>query len=356
MYPTSTLTPGTRSDEVRKLQEFLIKQNISIPAGATGYYGDQTKAAVAEWQKRNGVQAGADAGYWGPKSVAVASNPTVNNNSVVNNTPVVKAPDDPSNMYRTDVANTLNTNYKPAPPTAEEKQTLAEATASHPTLAPLVKRYGTYEEALAAHGGDATQMTDQYGQPFSQADQTQAMNDAGLALDPYYAAATQKDTADTESRLASDTQAYNDYTKTAATNFQADKTAQDQTAATNGVLFSGGRVQKLNNLKNTYDVEGASKLAALTNKIGQTANDYQYAYGNENAGKLSRYYTAGSNTYNPNVATGGVVSSGLSSIYNPSAFNFQGTNINAAKAAKQARAAGLLWNKANKLTGANTTY
>lgn len=73
MYPKTNLTPGMSGPEVKQLQQFLISQGYSIPAGATGNYGDQTKAAVAAWQRSNGVAAGNDYGYWGPKSISAAT-------------------------------------------------------------------------------------------------------------------------------------------------------------------------------------------------------------------------------------------------------------------------------------------
>jgi peptidoglycan hydrolase-like protein with peptidoglycan-binding domain len=41
---------------------------ISIPAGATGYFGVQTQAAVSQWQSSKGVSPAA--GYFGPISRA----------------------------------------------------------------------------------------------------------------------------------------------------------------------------------------------------------------------------------------------------------------------------------------------
>ena len=58
--------------EVTKLQKFLVSQGMSIPSGPTGYFGNETKAAVTQWQQKTGVQAGADFGYWGPKSINTA--------------------------------------------------------------------------------------------------------------------------------------------------------------------------------------------------------------------------------------------------------------------------------------------
>ena len=43
-------TVGSRGDGVTALQKWLIGKGFSIPAGATGYFGGQTIAAVAAYQ------------------------------------------------------------------------------------------------------------------------------------------------------------------------------------------------------------------------------------------------------------------------------------------------------------------
>lgn len=78
---TMDLTVGSRGDEVRALQQFLIDggylTSISAP---TGYFGAATKAAVMAWQKAAGVSPAS--GYFGPLSraaikSAMTSTPTV---------------------------------------------------------------------------------------------------------------------------------------------------------------------------------------------------------------------------------------------------------------------------------------
>jgi hypothetical protein len=65
---TQPLTVGAQGTAVVNLQNYLIGNGRSIPAGATGYFGTQTKAAVAAWQTANGVMPAL--GYWGPISLA----------------------------------------------------------------------------------------------------------------------------------------------------------------------------------------------------------------------------------------------------------------------------------------------
>ncbi len=65
---TRDLTLGATGADVTSLQQALIAAGYSIPAGATGYFGAQTQAAVAKWQAAAGVSPAA--GYFGPKSRA----------------------------------------------------------------------------------------------------------------------------------------------------------------------------------------------------------------------------------------------------------------------------------------------
>lgn len=65
---TRNLTIGVSGADVTCLQQSLLAGGFSIPAGATGYFGVQTQAAVASWQAANGVAPAA--GYFGPISQA----------------------------------------------------------------------------------------------------------------------------------------------------------------------------------------------------------------------------------------------------------------------------------------------
>lgn len=65
---TRDLTVGSKGADVTALQNALIAKGFSIAAGATGYFGAQTVAAVKAWQVSAGVTPAA--GYFGPKSRA----------------------------------------------------------------------------------------------------------------------------------------------------------------------------------------------------------------------------------------------------------------------------------------------
>jgi peptidoglycan hydrolase-like protein with peptidoglycan-binding domain len=65
---TRSLTIGSTGSDVTALQNWLISKGYTIPAGATGYFGAQTKAAVAAYQSAKGISPAA--GYFGPITMA----------------------------------------------------------------------------------------------------------------------------------------------------------------------------------------------------------------------------------------------------------------------------------------------
>lgn len=65
------LTIGSTGADVTALQNFLIKEGYAIAAGATGYFGGQTQAALAKYQAANGITPAA--GYFGPITRAKVS-------------------------------------------------------------------------------------------------------------------------------------------------------------------------------------------------------------------------------------------------------------------------------------------
>lgn len=232
----------------------------------------------------------------------------------------------------------------------------AEAAAKNPAIATLAKGGSSLDEIInGLSTGDLSGIVDWQGQPFSIADQQAALTKANEDTKLFYEAQKAKDTADAEATLAKKQADYQDYLIQSGQNFQADKTKSDQQAADSGVLFSGSRVQREKNLARAYEQDQATKLRNTANDIGSTARDFQYKYGDEAAGGLSKSYNLGSNTFNPNVATGGVSSGSLASVYNPNKYNFQGTENTARAANANTRAAGYLWNKGNKLLSTGYT-
>jgi len=63
--------------DVTTLQNFLMTQGMTIPAGATGYFGPQTQAALIQFQLANDIAPAV--GYFGPITRAfIATLPTSN--------------------------------------------------------------------------------------------------------------------------------------------------------------------------------------------------------------------------------------------------------------------------------------
>jgi peptidoglycan hydrolase-like protein with peptidoglycan-binding domain len=52
--PWTVLVPGADGDTVEAVQEALIDADVELPGGADGVYGNDTMAAVAEYQRRQG--------------------------------------------------------------------------------------------------------------------------------------------------------------------------------------------------------------------------------------------------------------------------------------------------------------
>lgn len=346
---TSTLNYGSTGDQVKALQQYLIGLGYTN-VKADGTYGPETEKAVSQFQLDNGLKSD---GIFGPQSVGKARAVGATS-TAAGKAGSVKAPDDPSNMFNT-TTGALNDKFVPQTQEDLDKYYNTYA-ASHPAFS----NNSADALAYASSTGDFSGLVDAQGQPFSAADEAAATEKANAALKPGFDAEKSNDTAGVQSTLEGDQRTYEKGLATDKENFQNDKDTLDKTAADNGVLFSGGRYQKQKKLQDLYTSNDAYNKANEASTIGNTARDYQYAYGGDAAKSptLSQYYQVGGNNYNANVARGGVSSGGLSSIYNPGAYNYQGTKVNANKANAAVRAAGLLANKGNKLlsTGYNNQF
>lgn len=337
---TSTLNRGSVGEQVKALQQYLNGLGYDV-GKVDSIYGPKVEAAVKQFQLDNGLKPD---GIFGPLSAGKA-NTLGSTSTAAAGAGTGKAPDDPSNMFNT-ATGKINPNFKPT--TQAELDTYYNSAAlTHPVFA------GNSPEALAyaASSGDFSGLADSSGKPFTNADQADALAKANEALAPGFNADASNAEAGVETTLAQKKLDYEKQLATDKANFEADKNTLDTNAANNGVLFSGGRYQKEKKLQDTYTANGDYNRASLGNTIGGIARDYQYKYGNDAAQKptLSQYYQLGGNTYNANTAKNGVGSSSLSSIYNPSNYNFQGTVVNTNKANANVRAANLLANKGNKL-------
>lgn len=91
---TRSLTVGSTGPDVVALQSWLISQGYSIPAGATGYFGAQTRAAVIAYQLAKGITPAV--GYFGPITRAsvmtsVTTTTTTTTTGTTGTTPVCPA-------------------------------------------------------------------------------------------------------------------------------------------------------------------------------------------------------------------------------------------------------------------------
>lgn len=64
---TRSLTVGTRSDDVKRLQLVLVANSFLASEHATGYFGALTKEALIKFQTKHGINA---TGYFGPLTMA----------------------------------------------------------------------------------------------------------------------------------------------------------------------------------------------------------------------------------------------------------------------------------------------
>jgi len=212
------------------------------------------------------------------------------------------------------------------------------------------KGYSDYMGSLGQIVPDISELVDEEtGMPFPRKDQMRALEKASKATEKFFKQQQQYETDNAESALKQKQRDYQQFLATSADDFQAQKTQLDENAAEKGVLFSGGRQQRENDLKRTFERDQAYRRDTMGAQVGDIARDYQYAYGNDAAKKLSKYYKLGSNMYNPDVATNGAKTGGLSSVYRTGSSDFFGRRNAEQSAENQQRAAGLLWNKGNKL-------
>lgn len=235
---------------------------------------------------------------------------------------------------------------------AQYQKTIASALASIPDVAKYAGSNSVDAIINAFTTNDWSNIVSVTGQPFSKEQQRAAVAQAEKALAPAYRAQESYDTSIVADDLAKEKANLGAFSDAEAKQFGLDKDNLDQNAADQGILFSGSRFQKLNDLRTTYQDREAIRRGMASDTIRSKARDYQYKYGDEAAQGLSDYYKLpGASTFNANVAGGKVTpGSGLSSIYNTKDFKFQGTAPVAQKSAVQTRAASLLGNKANKLT------
>jgi hypothetical protein len=228
---------------------------------------------------------------------------------------------------------------------------VAASISANPDIANYVTGSDPTAIADAYMTGDWSKVTDLTGKPFTPEQQQAAVSEAERVLGPAYREAETMDRVDTEDALREGQQGFQDFQSGERKAFITDKDALDRDAAERGILFSGARTQKLNDLRTSYAEREAITRRGVANAANTNARNYQYQYGDEAAKKLSGLYSLpGSSTFNPSKPGGGVTQGGVASVYQPTKYNFQGRKPIAQKVQVQTRAAGQLANTANKLT------
>lgn len=213
---------------------------------------------------------------------------------------------------------------------------------------PELGQYSADDLVSAFQTGDWSKFKTSSGQPFNSDVANAELERQMKILDPAFKEDLKKGTADIKDTLGQDQADFENYLATSAEQFTEDKGSQDLSAAQNGVLFSSGRVAKLNNLEKQYTRDADYKRQKLGNSMGLTARDFQYKYGDKATEGLSDYFKLGGQSYNPFVARGGTTANSLSSVYKPSQNSYYGTNPRTQKSQAIIGASGVLANKANK--------
>lgn len=320
---------------------------------ATGYgtYGPQTTAAVAALQKSLGVDNSSGVGYYGPKTIAAATAKASGAATGASGATGPAQAQTSIQQLQQQLGVPVTGVYDAATSAAMDKS-VTNALATNPDVTTYGGSNNPSDILQAYQTGDWSGVTSLTGKPFTDEQQQAAVAQANTALAPAYDAQVAKDTADVSSTLQKTGESLADSEAAAKTQFTTDKNTLDQNAADNGVLFAGARTQKENQLTNAYATNDAINRRNAGESIADTTRNFQYNYGNDAASKLSSLYSLpNSPTYNANVAGGQVKPSGsLSAVYNPAAYNFQGTAPVAQTTNVQTRAANLLANNANKLS------
>lgn len=208
---TRNLGPGQSGDDVKALQNWLISQGYQIPAGATGYYGDQTKNAVAAWQESIGLDTAGNPGYFGPRSMAAL------NMAVVGSNGAGTAPTSSSGTSSTaDAGNTTKTGIPEldAILTTMEKY-MADLIASGKMLNPNIELDPTTVQKFLE----------------------QATNE----IDPYYAGQIKTIKDELQNNLAGLQQKYELQKKDAEATFKKTLAGARESYAGAGTIFSGQR-------------------------------------------------------------------------------------------------------------------
>jgi peptidoglycan hydrolase-like protein with peptidoglycan-binding domain len=242
---TRNLEPGMSGSDVTELQNWLISQGYQIPAGATGYYGEQTKNAVAQWQSASGIDTAGYPGYFGPRSKSFINQQIT------------------SPTYSPDISSPIPEAY--TPPVATD--TSSDATAQtydtgDETLNGILNNFSEIISNLEASGQKINPniaITPEVAQRF--------INQASAEVDPYYKSQFESIKGDLQTNLNELAAAYDREKASSEAKFRENLGLQTEKEATAGTVFSGGRTRRLGDLTSATERE----LAGLSTEAVQKA-------------------------------------------------------------------------------------
>lgn len=235
-YPTQSLQPGQSGPAVTQLQQWLISQGFAIPDGATGFYGEQTKAAVNALQQRLGVDNSTGPGYWGPRTVSALGTAQTGLQSQQQQAPA------PKTIPGTDIETTGN-----------------------PTLDSILTGLGGYVQNNLAQGNvvnPALQITPDLVSKFLQQAHTQ--------VDPYYRDQMNQELDNINASLKNLGAQYGFAQGDAQAQFQQGLATSREAAAGAGTAFSGGRGLNEQNMLSAQNRTLGALDTAYQQKIGDT--------------------------------------------------------------------------------------
>lgn len=301
-YPSGNLEPGMSGSQVKQLQEYLISMGYSIPDGATGYYGNQTKAAVTQLQNDLGVDTGGYDGYWGPKTQSSLTKMTgdVGTNIGSETTPVTTQPTNQNlpqvyigNQEELDKYKALGytiksdpngygaigippgANTPPATPAIPADQVIKKT--GDPVLDAAIEQMQKLVAQQNAQGKKLNPALDWSDPAVRKRFVDQAENELG----PYYKTLFKAAKEDIYSYMDQVQKDYELKAKAATEDYKRTLGTQREAAAGAGTIFSGAR-----NLGEIQTTEAANRgLESLYNAqsydVGSKLRDYTYKYGTD---------------------------------------------------------------------------
>lgn len=250
---TRNLEPGSKGDDVKQLQQWLIGQGFKIPDGATGFYGPQTKSAVSQWQSSIGLDTAGNPGYFGPRSRSAVSY-----------------------FQQTTQPEQSIQSIQPAIPTPTTTSPIASTTPSPASAQATPNTYDTGDDTLNGILNNFAQIIDSQLQAGKKINPNivitpevaqRFITQASAEVDPYYKTQFESIKGDLQTSLSDLGAQYERERAGKEAEFRTKLGLQIETAAQKGTAFSGGRARTLGEL--TAGTEG--ELTGLSAEALQRA-------------------------------------------------------------------------------------